>query len=381
MQYTVPDYYDQFSCLGGACPDTCCAGWQIEVDSISLKRYLEYQKNQNGFGNRLINGIDWEEGVFCQDAVRRCEFLNEENLCDIYSEAGKEMLCLTCRTYPRHIEEFEGLREMSLCLSCPEAARIILMKEGAVSFIEREDEDEEEGFEEFDYFLHANLLTAREYLLEILQDKRIPIYQRMFKVVFVVDEIQECIDENKLFRCEEVIKKHWEIGFGENWQEEWQLVRETIYSSRYMKELWHPYRSVLEILNREWEESINECYSHLHQQENQTYKSIIEDFEQGCSFWEEDCEKLMVYWIYTYFCGAVYDENPWSKVRLTVMSTLLVRELSASRYISNGGRLSKEEFIKICIGYSRETEHSDQNLLFLEESDFVDCLAFCGQIS
>lgn len=42
------------------------------------------------------------------------------------------MLCDTCRNYPRHIEEFEDLREISLSLSCPEAASILLSQKEKV---------------------------------------------------------------------------------------------------------------------------------------------------------------------------------------------------------------------------------------------------------
>ncbi|WP_363315235.1 flagellin lysine-N-methylase [uncultured Clostridium sp.] len=68
--------------------------------------------------------MDWEEECFYQDK-RRCAFLNEEDLCDLYKALGPDALCDTCRLYPRHTEEYEGLRELSLSLSCPEAARII----------------------------------------------------------------------------------------------------------------------------------------------------------------------------------------------------------------------------------------------------------------
>ena len=84
MQYTVPHYYPRFRCTAAACPDTCCAGWGIMIDETTLKRY----KKQSGvFGNRLFNSIDWKEKAFLQ-YDRRCAFLNEENLCDIYTEAG-----------------------------------------------------------------------------------------------------------------------------------------------------------------------------------------------------------------------------------------------------------------------------------------------------
>ena len=116
MQYLIPHYYKEFRCSGGVCPDTCCAGWQIQIDPASLKRY---QKTKGALGSRLHNEIDWKEQSFRRYSGR-CAFLNEENLCDLYLEGGGERaFCKTCRTYPRHIEEFEGLREISLSLSCP----------------------------------------------------------------------------------------------------------------------------------------------------------------------------------------------------------------------------------------------------------------------
>lgn len=32
MEFTFPNYYKEFSCIAGSCPDTCCAGWQIMID-------------------------------------------------------------------------------------------------------------------------------------------------------------------------------------------------------------------------------------------------------------------------------------------------------------------------------------------------------------
>ena len=130
MQITFPSYYKKFSCIADACPDTCCAGWQIMIDDKSLSKYRHFQ---GSFRNRLHNDINWKEHAFRQYG-HRCAFLNEENLCDMYIESGSGMLCDTCRRYPRHIEEFEGMREISLSLSCPEAARIILFQKDPVTF-------------------------------------------------------------------------------------------------------------------------------------------------------------------------------------------------------------------------------------------------------
>lgn len=147
MLYTYPHYYRMFQCIGSKCPDTCCSGWAIMIDDKALKRY---RKTEGSFGNRLHNSIDWKEGSFLR-YEGRCAFLNEENLCDLYIEQGKDSLCRTCRQYPRHTEEFEGCREISLCLSCPVAAELILGCKEPVRFLEKEDE-REETYEDFDFF-------------------------------------------------------------------------------------------------------------------------------------------------------------------------------------------------------------------------------------
>ena len=63
MQITRPDFYKEFSCIAGACPDTCCAGWQIMIDEKSLKKYKKFKGT---FRNRLHNDIDWSEQAFRQ---------------------------------------------------------------------------------------------------------------------------------------------------------------------------------------------------------------------------------------------------------------------------------------------------------------------------
>ena len=110
MRYLKPHFYDKFVCTAGDCPDTCCAGWQIMIDDASLEKY----KNVQGeFGKRLHGSVNWEEECFCQNE-RRCAFLNDENLCDLYKALGPDALCDTCRLYPRHTEEWKNLGEQLL---------------------------------------------------------------------------------------------------------------------------------------------------------------------------------------------------------------------------------------------------------------------------
>ena len=32
MKGCRPEYYDRFRCIAGACKDSCCIGWEIDVD-------------------------------------------------------------------------------------------------------------------------------------------------------------------------------------------------------------------------------------------------------------------------------------------------------------------------------------------------------------
>ena len=205
MQYIIPHYYKKFVCIGGDCPDTCCAGWQIMIDPASLKKYRQIKGR---LGSRLHNEIDWEEGAFRQ-YEKRCAFLNEENLCDLYIEGnGSGMFCKTCRLYPRHVEEFEGLREISLSLSCPEAANLILGCEEPVRFLEAENPDREETYEDFDFFLFTKLEDARTLIFQILQNREYPIRLRMAIVLALAHDLQERIDKNALFEIDGLLKRY-----------------------------------------------------------------------------------------------------------------------------------------------------------------------------
>ena len=50
MKYTTPTFYKEFKCIGGACEDSCCDNWEIDLDDESLKLYMS-QKGE--FGKRM----------------------------------------------------------------------------------------------------------------------------------------------------------------------------------------------------------------------------------------------------------------------------------------------------------------------------------------
>ena len=78
--------------------------------------------------------------------------------------------------------------------------------------------------------------------------------------------------------------------------------------------------------------------------------------------WEIQKEQLLVYFISTYFCGAVYDGHIYSKVRMAVLCVWYIEKLLKARWLRNEKFLDTEEVCEIVYRFSREIEHSDQNL-------------------
>ena len=374
MQITRPDYYKEFSCIAGSCPDTCCAGWQIVIDDKSLKKYRHVK---GAFRGRLHNDIDWKEQVFRQ-YNRRCAFLNEDNLCDIYSEAGKRMLCDTCRKYPRHIEEFEGLREYSLSLSCPEAARILLSRKEKTGFQTAKVPSATESYDDFDYMLFTALEDTRDYFLEILQNRQIPMRLRMWKVLAAASDFQLCLDRNELFKWEEIRERHKASGFGKAFTDKVQRhINKDAAPDELFKRMWQRIIPKMEVLRPGWHDFLKENLQALYHStvtpdtpqpaDKPLYYQHLADFQSVYPDWNIQEEQLLVYWIYTYFCGAVYDGEIFAKVKMAVVCTLLIHQLDMGTYLKNGRVFCLEDQIKICYRFSRELEHSDLNLNAFED--------------
>ena len=76
----------------------------------------------------------------------------------------------------------------------------------------------------------------------------------------------------------------------------------------------------------------------------------------------------MVYFVFTYFCGAVYNENPCGKMKMAAAATLSIEELAQALWTDQGGRLTFFDFADAAHRFSREVEHSDSNKAVLEEA-------------
>ena len=136
------DYYRQFSCIGGACEDSCCIGWRVD---IYKKTYKNYKNNKHKLLAPIFrsgikkNDTSTNKGCYAiisLDEGGNCVFLDQDKLCKIQKNLGSEALSPVCSNYPRIANQLGGQLEYSLGLSCPEVARLALLKREPLQFIE-----------------------------------------------------------------------------------------------------------------------------------------------------------------------------------------------------------------------------------------------------
>ena len=374
MEYTIPNYYKDFKCIADKCPATCCAGWEIVIDSRTRQAYRNYPGE---FGRCLRSSIDWKQGIFKQHRTR-CAFLNERNLCDIYAEAGREMLCRTCRRYPRHYEEFENLREISLSVSCPEAAGMLLAMLEPVSFQTFSQEKEEETYEEFDFLLFTKLQDARECMFELAQNRSMPLYLRMALILALAHDLQRRIFRKRLYEVDELLERYQNMCRNAGREELAERLLKTLDKTentaaadsvqrKTMRkgELRHRMFRVMyrmETLDKRWRSGLKK-WDRLMPDSG----SMIAAYREQNPDWEVQGEQLLVYFLFTYFCGAVYDEEALGKAKAAVIHTLLLEDIFAADMALNGSCYDRKRQESCLYRYAREIEHSERNLRRMEE--------------
>ncbi|WP_155274921.1 flagellin lysine-N-methylase [Clostridium novyi] len=138
----TPLYTKEFKCIGSECEDSCCIGWNITIDKNTFKNYKkvinkEFKSKLEKYIKRnrhSINQYDYARIKLLDNA--RCPFLNNEKLCEIFIKIGEHSLSKTCTTYPRIYNKVDNILEKSLTLSCPVAARLILLNKELMEFEE-----------------------------------------------------------------------------------------------------------------------------------------------------------------------------------------------------------------------------------------------------
>lgn len=332
MKLTFPDYYKKFNCIADKCTDTCCNGWNVVIDSESLKYYKNLVSDYGRKIRSLITVDEDGDSVFTSEDGR-CPFLLKNGLCDMYINLGHGCLSRTCRIFPRFTNSFGFRAEKGLFLSCPEAARLIFESDKPVTFI-TEDAEDEMVPADFDNDLYFTLIEVRKTAINILQNKKISAKERLCAFLRYSELVQEFIDR-------------FEYEGAENIDTAKFCEKKSEYSPTRAK---RAFKGIFKFFGSM--EFINPDYPLL--------LSAAETVDmQGFSVNDTLIEHLAVYFVYRYFITAAYDGRLLEKAIFAVLCTVMIMRLSASE---------NNDFCVTAQKFSKEIEHSALNMEILQKA-------------
>lgn len=349
MLLRVVDYFDEFQCIAGDCKDTCCVGWELDIDEESFERY---RRVSGKFGERLrsfmVEGN--EETGECNTfrlVKNRCPFLNEKNLCDIYSELGESALCKVCSEYPRFKLDYGNVRERGLSLSCEVVGELIFKRIKKVGFIEKEIPDVS-STEDGELFYVEEIEAVRDRVLAMLVNRKYFVIDRIRKMIPYVASAQEMLNNDAIdFEAPEESAVC-------------QLKEGNFDFSSFYEEILYILEG-MEILDLEWEKAFSEIKEGFDEEKSKAFSENFSDEKRELWF-----EQLMVYFVFRYFMKAVYDADLLSKLKFVLFSFFVIRMMMTIRFFEKGS-LEVTDMIDIARIYSKEVEHSEENIAYLME--------------
>ncbi len=370
MKVRVPDYYDEFVCLGSACPDTCCVGWVIEIDDASYQRF---QALKGTIGRRVMENIILSpEGkpVFKLDENARCAFLNKENLCQMYIDLGPDSQCSLCDNYPRIGEEFGSLRELGLSISCPEVARLILNHSAPIAYQEWEIQEPVTGTDYCKDAVFGEILNLRETAVFIAQNKHIAVCDRLKLYIVMASQMQAAMDKNDYRMLAQIEERFSDEAYlmqvvatfcgsaHDKTEKADQRSRLTERIYKFMEKLDYISPRFVNLLEAAASDSAKtETFAKT--------EAFAKAGEAGSDLGKERTllsdkavENLLVYLILRYFMKIIYDGDIYSKAAFAAFFIVTVEDLL---------RKTGEKPETVVYLFSKEIEHCEENMEMLSD--------------
>ena len=193
-----PAYYDDFHCLAAGCRLSCCKGWRISFnkkDYLSLKR----QKGTADLSSRLERGVHRIRDKECVHygefdiSSGDCPLLREDCLCALQAEKDHSALPEVCRVFPRTKIYMPGYLERSLSPACEGVLEQLWNLPDGVEFRSDPISQKERGTYTVPEGrnLEPFFLSIREWCIDMLQDRRFPLPQRILLMGFALRDLAE----------------------------------------------------------------------------------------------------------------------------------------------------------------------------------------------
>lgn len=361
MKIRTPHYYKDFKCIAGDCTDTCCAGWDVDVDE---KSYGYYKKVKGEFGKRLKSVMVASDDGGCTFTLKeggRCPFLNDENLCDLYTELGEDKLCETCAEFPRFINEYGNVREIGIAPSCITAGELIFNYNKKLTFDIEDDGETVTTYNDIDGYLYMQLLRAREAAYKIIQDEDFTVDEVCYLLLEFAARIQKHMDKEKDYLIENVVYAFLEKDYCRKILDK---AGESDLGYSKIDKYFEEFKG-MEVINKDWYKCLNIQKKFMENCENsggeQYYKKCIAQFDEYYKERTFEYRQLLMYYTFRYFLDSVYDYNLLLKVKNALVGYIVLKHLDVCVWHKNAGMLSKHEQIDMAHLYSRQFEHSYTN--------------------
>ena len=203
-----PRSYGAFRCVGADCEDTCCIGWGVNIDRPTYEAYQGSDDPELGPLLRelvTINTANTSDDNYAKIAITStgCPFLSD-GWCSIQKKLGESYLSKMCATYPRVMSTVDDVLYRSLHLSCPEAARLVLLDSSPMEFEEAPFADDGSRIgnlsmlstksEKFKDKPYSSFPEVRSFVISLLQNRNYALWKRLVMLAAFCDQLNDARD-------------------------------------------------------------------------------------------------------------------------------------------------------------------------------------------
>lgn len=348
MKYHKPSFFDQFKCIGSACTDTCCAGWEIEVDETTAQGYLA---EKGAFGDRLRREIGSEPGeYFFKLKNNRCPFLNKENLCDIFINLGEDRLCDICREHPRFYNWFGDYTEVGLGLCCEEAERLLFSDSKPLTFVEEVHTDASDLLDDESEECEQ-MLEERKAIFSILQNRKKNIGARLKRLLLQLPYADEMllltVPILEWDDPESIPKLDYKAKPSTN-----TLKNSALFLIRFF--------GGMESLDETWPSMMKELEQNIDKLVDTDNTNAFLKFMKGENRLYE-YEHIAVYMIYRYYPEILLDGQAEAKILFAAASICLLFLMDLHSFQKNTA-YTQQDRIELVRRFSKEIEYCPENM-------------------
>lgn len=375
LEVTYPNNFAKFKCIGGECEDTCCQGWDIEVDKDTFNEYAKVQNpkmkvmlSENIKKNNDCTSDDLDYGIIKLNKEKKCPFLDKCNYCSIYTAIGEEYLSNICTQFPRILNKINNEYEISLDVSCFEAAKVMLKSEEKITF-----NSSKQVFEKYiindEYNTNSKkykrspvkyLKEIRAFSMEIIQDRSYQLSQRLYILGDFLKTIEEKIAEDSK-SVDSVIKSYDRKKIAQ----EFEINKEDyIFQIIFFKNIIASSNVGEQAISADFKKYTEEVLDSFiineledYKNDSERYISIFQEYNKNfIKEYEYIFENYLVNYMYNNLFPFTESDNMFEGYIMLLVRYSFIRFYLVGRYISSG-KESAENIIRFISLFARDIEH------------------------